>query len=353
MLPVNDPSSVYQDLVRIGLVLTRETDLAVLLERILTEARRFTGAEAGTLYLQDGERLHFSVVQNDLLSRRLGLDEMRRALQAEPLRLDESSLAGHVARTGDVLNLHDSYMIPPDRPYDLDGRVDARLDYRTRSVLVVPLPDPSGKILGVLQLINALDRDGGVIAFDSQYEGLVRFLASQAAVALRNARLEALAIKDALTEAYNRRYLLARLEEECRRHKRTGEPVSLVFVDLDRFRSVNDGLGLAVGDALLRDVARLLIRHSRDFTVVSRCGDDEFGVLLAGTPKTGALAYAERVRQVIEQQAFPYGAVTASIGVAALPDDVATAEDLLRAGQRASRAAKGLGRNRVSSFGAV
>jgi diguanylate cyclase (GGDEF)-like protein len=239
-------------------------------------------------------------------------------------------------------------MIPPDRPYGFDGRVDARLDYRTRSVLVVPLPDPSGKILGVLQLINALDRGGAVVAFDPQYEGLVRSLASQAAIAIRNASLDTLAIKDALTEGYNRRYLLARLQEECRRHKRSGEPVSLVFVDLDRFRSVNDGLGLATGDALLRDVARVLLRYSRDFTVVSRCGDDEFGVLLAATPKAGALAYAERVRQVIEQQTFPYGAVTASIGVASLPEDVATAEELLRAAQRATRTAKRLGRNRVS-----
>jgi diguanylate cyclase (GGDEF)-like protein len=345
MLPVNDLTSVYQDLVRIGLVLTRETDLTVLLERILTEARRFTGAEAGTLYLVDGETLRFAVVQNDLLARRLGEDEMRRLLQAKPLRLDESSLAGHVARTGDVLNLHDTYMIPPDRPYGFDGRTDARLDYRTRSVLVVPLPEPSGKIRGVLQLINALDRGGAVIAFDPQYEGLVRSLASQAAIAIRNASLETLALKDALTDGYNRRYLLTRVEEECRRQKRSGEPVSVVFLDLDRFRGVNESLGLAGGDELLRDVARLLLRNSRDFTVVSRCGDDEFGVLLAATPKSGALAYAERVRQVIEQQT----AVTASIGVACMPDDVATADDLLNTARQATQTAKRLGRNRVTA----
>ena len=345
MLPVKDLTSAYQDLVRIGLVLTRETDFTVLLDRILTEARRFTGAEAGTLYLVDGDVLQFAVVQNDLLARRLGEDEMRRVLQAKPLRLDESSLAGHVARTGDVLNLHDTYMIPPDRPYGFDGRVDARLDYRTRSVLVVPLPEPSGKIRGVLQLINALDRGGAVIAFDPQYEGLVRSLASQAAIAIRNASLETLAVKDALTEGYNRRYLLTRLEEECRRQKRSGEPVSVVFLDLDRFRGVNESLGLAGGDELLRDVARLLLQHSRDFTVVSRCGDDEFGVLLAGTPKTGALAYAERLRQMIEQ----HTAVTASIGVACMPDDVASADELLTTARQATQAAKRLGRNRVAA----
>jgi diguanylate cyclase (GGDEF)-like protein len=97
----------------------------------------------------------------------------------------------------------------------------------------------------------------------------------------------------------------------------------------------------------------VLVRYSRDFTVVSRCGDDEFGVLLAATPKAGALAYAERVRQVIEQQTFPYGVVTASIGVACLPEDVATAEELLRAAHQATQTAKRLGRNRVSAFGAA
>jgi diguanylate cyclase (GGDEF)-like protein len=348
MTPVNDLASAYQDLVRIGLVLTRETDLSILLDRILREARWFTSADAGTLYLLDGERLHFAVVQNDFLTRRLGVEEMRRCLQAEPLRLDEPSLAGHVARSGDILNLHDTHMIPPDRPYGFDGRIDARCEYTTRSVLVVPLHDPSGKILGVLQLINALDRDGAVVAFDPRYESLVRALAAQSAVAIRNARLDALALKDALTDAYNRQYLLARLEEECGRYGRGAQPVSLVFVDLDHFRSVNEGLGEAAGDALLRDVARLLLKHSRSFTVVSRCGGDEFAVLLTGTAKAGARQYAERVRLVIERSSFPYGAVSASLGVASLPDDARSAAELLLAAERAAATAKRLGRNRVA-----
>jgi GAF domain-containing protein len=71
MSPVSDLTRAYQDLVRIGLTRTRETDLAILLERILTEARWFTWAEAGTLYLLEGQLLHFAVVQNDLLTRRL------------------------------------------------------------------------------------------------------------------------------------------------------------------------------------------------------------------------------------------------------------------------------------------
>ncbi|MEK7386762.1 MAG: GAF domain-containing protein, partial [candidate division NC10 bacterium] len=178
---------------------------------MLTEARRFTRAEAGTLFLREGEQLQFAVVQNDLLARELGEEEMRRRLQEQPLHLRELSLAGHVALTGDILNLHDTYMIPPDRPYAFDSRVDSRLNYRTQSILVVPLQDPTGNILGVLELINAQDR-GQTMPFDSQYESLVRSLASQAAVAIRNARLEDLSFKDALTDVYNRRYFTIRME---------------------------------------------------------------------------------------------------------------------------------------------
>jgi diguanylate cyclase (GGDEF)-like protein len=347
MPPAQDLTRAYQDLVRIGTALTQETDLPTLLDRVLTEARWFTSAEAGTLYLLEGDRLHFAVVQNDRLARRLGADAMKQVLQAEPLTLTEPSLAGHVALTSDILNLHDTHMIPPDRPYAFDKRVDHRCEYRTQSVLVVPLLDSSGRILGVIQLINALNRDGQVIAFDPQYETLVRALASQAAVAIRNARLEALALKDDVTEVYNRRYLRVRLGEECQRHGRTGEPISVVALHLDDFKSVHDQLGPAAGHEVLRQVALLLLRHSRSFTVVSRYGDDNFGVVLASTPKAGGVTYAERIRRVIESHAFRHGPLTASLGVASLPGDAGSAEELLSAAEQAVTEAKRLGRNRV------
>src|SRR5262245_21410691 len=228
-----DFSRAYQDLVEIGLALVRETELPLLLERILTEARRFTHAEAGTLYLLEGNTLQFAVVQNDVLAQRLGVDEMRRCLQAEPLRLGEPSLAGHVAMTGDILNLHDPHMIPPDRPYGFNPEVDDRCQYQTRSVLVVPLQDPSGRILGVLQLINAPDRQPRLIPSHPRHEPLVRSLAPQAGVATRNTRLESLSLKDGLTDVYNRRYLLARLHEEGQRFARSGGPLALILLNVD------------------------------------------------------------------------------------------------------------------------
>jgi diguanylate cyclase (GGDEF)-like protein len=340
-------TQAFKELVQIGITLTSERDLATLLERILSEARRFTRAEAGTLFLREGDLLHFAVVQNDRLAGELGLEEMKHRLQEQPLHLRELSLAGHVALTGDILNLHDTYMIPPDRPYRFDASVDARTNYRTQSILVVPLQEPSGTILGVLELINAVDH-GRIVPFDTQYESLVRALASQAAVAIRNARLEDLSFKDALTDVYNRRYFMIRMEEEYKRHKRFGEPLSLALLDVDRFKDINDRFGHRAGDEALRDIARLLLKHSRSFSVVTRYGGDEFAIILVNTAKAGAVTYAERIQSVVEQHAFRHGWATVSVGVASLPDDAASADDLIVAADRALYDAKRLGRNRVA-----
>jgi diguanylate cyclase (GGDEF)-like protein len=287
-------------------------------------------------------------VQNDRLARELGVEEMKRRLQEQPLHLRELSLAGHVALTGDILNLHDTYMIPPDRPYHFDASVDARTSYRTQSILVVPLQEPTGTILGVLELINATDR-GSVVPFDAQYEDLVRALASQAAVAIRTARLEDLSFKDALTDVYNRRYFMIRMEEEFKRHARFGEPLTLALLDVDRFKDVNDRFGHRAGDEVLRDIAGLLLKHSRSFSVVTRWGGDEFAIILVNTSTPGALSYGERIRSVVAQQPFRHGAVTVSLGVAGLPEAGASADDLIVAADAALYDAKRLGRNRVSA----
>jgi GAF domain-containing protein len=107
--------------------------------------------------------------------------------------LSKPSLAGHVALSRDILRLSDAYDIPPDRPYAFNRAFDAQTGYRTRSVLVVPLMEPTGNVIGVFQLINALDVRNQIVPFDPDYEELIRALASQATVAVRNAQLEAVA----------------------------------------------------------------------------------------------------------------------------------------------------------------
>ncbi len=343
-----DVTRLLKELIDIGIALTSERDLGTLLERIVAEARRFTNAEAGTLFLREGDHLVFAVVQNDPLATRFGEQEMRRRLQRAPLPLTQPTLAGYVATTGRAIALPNESDASDARRYLVDADIGGETAYETHSVLVVPLQEPIGEVLGVLQLVNARDDDNRLVEFDPQYEALVRSLASQAAVAIRNAMLEELSFKDPLTGAYNRRYFRQRIEEEARRHARFGEPVSLVLLDLDHFKPVNDRLGHEAGDDVLREVAQLLMSHSRTFSIVTRYGGDEFAVLLVNTPKQGAIRYAERIKTVVQQHRFKYGTtLTASMGVAALPDDVARSEELMPAADRALYVAKRLGRNAV------
>jgi diguanylate cyclase (GGDEF)-like protein len=347
---IADREQLLDELIDIGIALATERDLYALLERILEAARRFTRAEAGTVFLREGDRLRFAVVQNDCVERKLGKPELQQRFEAEPLRLSEPSLAGHVAQTGEVVNVADAHAIGGHPTRAFNQRFDAASQYSTRSVLAVPMQDLTGRIVGVLELLNSLDDGGAIVPFSPDHEKLARSLAAHAAVAIRNARLENLSFKDGLTELYNRRYFALRIDEEVKRHTRFGHPLSLVVLNVDHFKQLNADRGQATGDEVLREVARLLVKHSRSFTIIARLDGDEFAALLANTPKAGAVTYSERIRGVIESHPFAHGAVTASLGVAGLPADAVAADDLIAAAERALHDAKGLGRNRVSAL---
>src|SRR5881296_4345926 len=168
-----------------------------------------------------------------------------------------------------------------------------------------------------------------------------------------NARLKETSFKDEVTGLYNRRFFSIRLEEEVSRYRRFNHPVSVVLLDLDGFKAVNDDLGHAAGDETLRGVAEILLKQSRGINVICRYGGDEFAVLLVETSKAGAWLYADRIRYVLPTYRFSHGRrVTASFGIASLPEDVApSADDLIRAADEALYAAKRAGKNRVSVHG--
>src|SRR5262245_6101140 len=187
-----DRARLLKELIEIGIALTSERDLTSLPARILTEARRFTHAEAGTLYLREGDRLRFAAVQNDALARTRG-EQATRDLFPADVPMSERSLAGYVALSRDILRVSDAYDIPADRPYGFNRAIDAQTGYRTQSLLIVPLMEATGHVIGVFQLINALDAHHHIVPFDADYEELIRALASLATVAIRNAQLEELA----------------------------------------------------------------------------------------------------------------------------------------------------------------
>jgi diguanylate cyclase (GGDEF)-like protein len=165
-----------------------------------------------------------------------------------------------------------------------------------------------------------------------------------------SAQLKEFSFKDEVTGLYNRRFFSIRLEEEVSRYRRFNHPVSVVLLDLDGFKAVNDDLGHGAGDETLRAMADILLKQSRGINVICRYGGDEFAVLLVETSKSGARLYADRIRYVLSTWTFAHGRrVTASFGIASLPEDVAPAADeLIRAADEALYAAKRAGKNRVS-----
>lgn len=164
-------------------------DLDTLLERVLSEARRFVHADAGTLYLIVGSDLYFSYVQNDTLFKgETARDKYTRSSQK--MTVDKKSLAGYVAMTGESLLIDDVYRdIKSEVSYNFNPTYDRETAYRTRSILVVPLTTRDDSILGVLQLINAKDANGRVVPFSMQDRLYINQFASNAANAIEKAKL--------------------------------------------------------------------------------------------------------------------------------------------------------------------
>ncbi len=181
-----DLESQIARLNKIGIALSSEHNLNRLLEMIVREARGFTNADGGSLYIREGEKLNFIVAQTESLERRNG---KKIEFKSFYLPLTKESIGGYVAITGKVLNIEDAYLIPPTVEYRLNKDFDLHMGYRTKSMLVVPMRDHKDEIIGVLQLINSMDEQGNVVPFKKEYESLILSLASQAAVAIQNARL--------------------------------------------------------------------------------------------------------------------------------------------------------------------
>jgi diguanylate cyclase (GGDEF)-like protein len=184
----------------------------------------------------------------------------------------------------------------------------------------------------------------------------VRVLLEPASVALDNAlllkRAEALSVTDDLTHLYNSRYLNLVLRRETKRASRSGRPLSLLFIDLDGFKAINDTHGHLFGSRALVEAAAVIRGSARETDVVSRFGGDEFALVLPDTGGEGAYAVGERIRERIAAHKFLAGDgldihLTVSVGVATLPDAAASAEELVQAADKAMYQVKESGKNGI------
>ncbi len=185
------------ELTRIGVALGTERDLKTLLDLILTQARRITQSDAGSLYLveeseQGAKRLRFRLAQT--------FSKPEAPFVEYTIPVDRTSLAGYAAVTGEPLVIDDAYFLPPDVEYSINRSFDERHGYRTKSMLVIPMKDHKEEVIGVLQLINRkrvfeavlatpTDVEREVVPFSKRTVELVTALAGQAAVSIENSRL--------------------------------------------------------------------------------------------------------------------------------------------------------------------
>jgi diguanylate cyclase (GGDEF)-like protein len=314
-----------ETLQRYGETLAATHDLNALVGAVLDTAVQATRARGGRLLLYDAER-------GEAI-------EQARIGTARGLRSDlPVVVAAGDGLEGDALATH-----------------EPRVSQMPRAVLAVPILREHH----LLGLVTAVDPEEG--AFSDEDVEALSALALQAGVAIENARLhrvvERQAVTDALTGLANRRQFYEVLGREYERAQRFGQPVSLILLDIDDFKLINDSRGHLAGDAVLHSVAATLAEVIREIDLAARYGGEEFAVLLPQTGPEGAANLAERLRSEIAARSIRFGTeeitgVTASFGVAAGPVHEQTQIDLIASADAALYQAKREGKNHVTVSGA-
>lgn len=257
-------------------------------------------------------------------------------------------IAGWVAQSGQAT-------IVPDVSKDprFAGHVDQMTKMRTHSIICVPVRGKE-RVLGVVEIINYV----GKRDFAEDDMVLLQAMADYAAIALENAmhvqRIHELTITDDCTSLYNVRHLNFVLDTEIYRSNRYRYEFSLIFIDLDHFKEVNDTYGHLVGSKLLREVAELIRGSLRLIDYAFRYGGDEFVILLPQTSKENATVVARRLHERLNKKKFLEDEnlnlhLTASIGFASYPTDANTKTDLIRLADEAMYFVKNTCRNNVAA----
>lgn len=326
--------AAYNDIAK---ALTSTLELREVLNLMMEKVRSLLRPRNWSLLLQDERsgKLYFEIAVGE------GADVLK-GLQLAP----GEGIAGTVFSTGAARLVEDVSRDPA-----FASRFDDASAFRTRSIVAVPLI-ARGRVLGVIELVNGVtDRP-----FTQDDLMALTAIADFAAIAIENARnfrrVQELTITDEHTGVYNARHLRAQLEHEVRRSQRFHHPVSLVFLDLDRFKSINDAHGHLVGSAVLKEVGELLVSCCRQLDYVFRYGGDEFALLLVETGTDGAVTSATRIRDAFRNRVFQQAQglelqITASLGVATYPEHALSSVDLVRAADFAMYAAKARGRDDV------
>lgn len=299
--------------------LTSSLDLDSILQTILEKMASYFQPDTWSLLMVDEQKmeLYFAIAVGTASD----------ALKHVRLKVGEG-IAGHVAKFGEKL-------VVPDvrRDQRFAKRIDDITQTETQSIICMPLRSRL-RVLGVIQLVN-VDMEH----FTHEEEFFLQALCDYAAIAIENARaverIQELTITDDCTGLYNARHLYKTLEQEVYRSARFGYEFSVVFIDLDHFKRVNDTHGHLVGSKLLAEIGYLIKAQLRLIDFAFRYGGDEFVVLLPQTNKDSGLIVARRLRDSLRSAVFCKEeglnlTVRASMGLATYPHDAKTPHDVIR-----------------------
>jgi diguanylate cyclase (GGDEF)-like protein len=308
--------NIFHDVAK---ALTSSLNLDSILQTIMDKMAEYFRPDTWSLLMVDESKdeLYFAIA----------VGEAAESLKTLRLKVGEG-IAGWVARHGESLLVPDVYSDPR-----FAKRVDEMTKWQTRSIICVPLKSRD-RVLGVIQLINCSTE-----SFGESEMFFLHALCDYAAIAIDNARavdrIQQLTITDDCTGLYNARHLYKTLEAEIYRSARFGYEFSVVFIDLDHFKNVNDTHGHLVGSKLLAEIGFRMKSHLRLIDYAFRYGGDEFVILLPQTNKQSALVVARRLLDMFRQAQFLQEeglnlSIRASLGIATYPDDAKSTHEIIR-----------------------
>jgi diguanylate cyclase (GGDEF)-like protein len=321
----------------IGKAMNFISDLKKLLQFILNQAVDITSAGKGSIMLYDPEadRLNIRVLaglKDTDYQEKVNSNE----IECRSFRPGEG-IAGQVFLSGNPMIVNN---IREDEVF-----IDSETSF-VRSIACIPMVVYSD-VIGVINVTNKK----GVQGFSDEDVKMLKAVADQAAVAINKAQLWDLAVTDSLTGLYVRRYFMVKLQEEIHRADRYNKIFSVIMVDLDRFKNINDTYGHDAGDRALKAISQFLQKNIRDVDAIARYGGEEFVMLIPDADKDAALCLAERLRDELSRtRVGELPQITISLGVASYPTDGTDIEELIKKADAAMYAAKQAGRNKAVKY---